>query len=954
VVPQVVAAAAFETENAEVATATVRVTFALDEQPAVVFYLASAPGSTVAAATILGASKNLASSDIVLSSIPRGASLYLVARDPSGNVGDVREVEVDDSVAPRISGLSAVQVRNDGVALVRVRVEFQVDEAPSTVYWIASSSTPSASAVVDARVALASPVELPGVARGHALFLVAVDEADNFASTPVRIDVVDLVRPALASLDAVQTANAAKSAVDVRVVFSVDEEPNEVFAFTAAPGAAPSATSVLGGVRVLSGATLPTVARGHSVYLVARDGADNVGDVVELPVRDVVPTRVLAARAVQVSNDDASTVRVALTFDVDETPSEVFWVAALDNVAPRSATDVVLLGSVADSGDELSGLPRGAHLWLAARDTQGNVGALVKVVVTDGVAPEIVSASAREVSNIALDRVSVQLTFVVDEVPSTVHWIAGARGASVSTAEVLAGAAVVSGATLPSVPRGNSLYLVAVDADDNAGEVVEVEVLDVVAPKVLTSSAVQTANALLDRVDVRVNFALDENTAHAFFLSSTTVPSVDHVVTAGVRFTSGDVFASLDRTAVAYVVAVDNVAQRSALTTLVVSDPVAPAITSAEAHQESNEGASSVNVRVIFAVDESRASVFWLAALSSAGVTRDGVIADGVAVTSGQLLVAVARGAHLFLAPVDPAGNRGVLEEVVVTDSVAPTISDAAASQVANVALGAASVRVTYSINEAPSTVFWLASSTVPIAAVVRSAAQELTSSTVLPSISRTHSIYLVAVDPDDNSGVVVSVGVEDKVAPRIVSSSAVEVSNFNATHVLARVQFALDEAPARVFWVQGASAPSSASALVAEGGAQLASGDIVHVARGARVFLVAQDAAGNYGNVESLTVQDSVAPALSALAASQVANVLVGATSVRVEFASDEPVSVFCLAVDGAAPDKATVFSSGVVLPASPTVLPVVARGASVYLVARDTSGNEGVLHTVAVVDVV
>ena len=121
-------------------------------------------------------------------------------------------------------------------------------------------------------------------------------------------------------------------------------------------------------------------------------------------------------------------------------------------------------------------------------------------------------------------------------------------------------------------------------------------------------------------------------------------------------------------------------------------------------------------------------------------------------------------------------------------------------------------------------------------------------------------------------------------------------------------------------------------------------------VVRGTAVHRVPVDAYGNVGAVVAVTVADAVAPALSGVGAVQTANAGEQSVDVRIAFAVEEPAHVCCVTASTGAPAMASLLACVPVLTGD--VLPGVARGASVYCVANDTSGNAGAVMQVALVD--
>ena len=83
----------------------------------------------------------------------------------------------------------------------------------------------------------------------------------------------------------------------------------------------------------------------------------------------------------------------------------------------------------------------------------------------------------------------------------------------------------------------------------------------------------------------------------------------------------------------------------------------------------------------------------------------------------GETLSSITRGDTIYLVATDPSTNSGVVTTVVVRDQVQPVILTATADQVENTAADAASVRVSFVLDESPAVVFWLASSVPKTAA---------------------------------------------------------------------------------------------------------------------------------------------------------------------------------------------------------------------------------------------
>jgi hypothetical protein len=266
-----------------------------------------------------------------------------------------------------------------------------------------------------------------------------------------------------------------------------------------------------------------------SLYLVARDASvtgpsngPNTGAVVEVAVVDVVAPHVVSATASQTRNLGPLLVRVALTFAVDEASVNVFWVERTGSTVPLPG-DVALGGAgllVAATLD----LTRGATLYLVARDSVGNNGPVFAVTVSDAIAPQLSVLSAVHTRNAGFDLVDVRVMFDNDELPSTVYWVAAAPGSSLLASQVTSGSVLTSPALLENVARGHSIYLVASDGP-NDSIVYEVQVDDVVAPKVTTSSASHSSNALLNRVNVLVAFAVSERGALVYFLAAASSPT---------------------------------------------------------------------------------------------------------------------------------------------------------------------------------------------------------------------------------------------------------------------------------------------------------------------------------------------------------------------------------------------------------------------------------------------
>jgi hypothetical protein len=158
---------------------------------------------------------------------------------------------------------------------------------------------------------------------------------------------------------------------------------------------------------------------------------------------------------------------------------------------------------------------------------------MATVNVSDSVAPAVVSGSASHVANVALDAASVQLAFAVDELPSTVYYVAARSAPATARAVVTSGAIVSSGVLLASVRRGESIHLVAVDAVGNESPIRTVTPVDAVAPRILTTSGEEVANGVNNTVTIQVRFTVDETPSFVHYLAVATgapAPSVAQIL----------------------------------------------------------------------------------------------------------------------------------------------------------------------------------------------------------------------------------------------------------------------------------------------------------------------------------------------------------------------------------------------------------------------------------------
>lgn len=81
-----------------------------------------------------------------------------------------------------------------------------------------------------------------------------------------------------------------------------------------------------------------------------------------------------------------------------------------------------------------------------------------------------------------------------------------------------------------------------------------------------------------------------------------------------------------------------------------------------------------------------------------------------------------------------------------VEDAVAPVVTLALAAQTANAGKSSVNVLVTFAVDEAPATVYWVARTTPTTdAGVVKAGATTLVSGDTLAAIPRSHKLYLVA-----------------------------------------------------------------------------------------------------------------------------------------------------------------------------------------------------------------
>jgi hypothetical protein len=139
-----------------------------------------------------------------------------------------------------------------------------------------------------------------------------------------------------------------------------------------------------------------------------------------------------------------------------------------------------------------------------------------------------------------------------------------------------------------------------------------------------------------------------------------------------------------------------------------------------------------------------------------------------------------------------------------------------AAEHTANNDASSVSVSVTFAVDERTASVHWIAAATEPSVDALK-VAPVLLSGAVLNSLVRGHPIYLLATDNAGNVGVVVTVSVEDVVAPAILTSAASQVANVAKSAVSVALAFTTDES-ATVRWVSLVAGSSPLSDVVLAG----------------------------------------------------------------------------------------------------------------------------------------
>jgi hypothetical protein len=366
--------------------------------------------------------------------------------------------------------------------------------------------------------------------------------------------------------------------------------------------------------------------------------------------------------------------------------------------------------------------------------------------------PRLNDATAVEVSNVDAKNVSVRFASASGTANVTFFWVVS--DTAPTAADVISASQQFGvNDVLPSIRRGQQLFVVPRDSRGIVGEVFPVTVLDHVKPEIVNASFPQATNLNATHVRLDVAIEVSEEDSATYCLPTSDPSSAvteSRVLAEGVEVVDGRVIASVLRTAVLYCVAIDASDNRSPVVARTPDDNVPPNITLSSAKVLDRAASGNSVVAFDFVADELPVRVFWVTVpRGSPPPTVAFTLASPHNVTAGQNISGIPYRTDVYAVPVDAKGNVGPLVRVPVQNRLPSVLRNVVVTEESDGTTATMSVRVTFTVTENGTEVFWYSKS-ARVGAQSVTLGDPIVSGQVI-SMPRADVLVLTTRDLDDN-----------------------------------------------------------------------------------------------------------------------------------------------------------------------------------------------------------